>query len=267
MLAAAVRSRDLAGGTQRLVELWRDRAEWNEVFRARFSLIHSLAGVSDSSRLVELLRTANEDRRFVFQITNTGVGIEPEQRDRIFHAFEQGERATRRKFGGLGLGLTISKRLLELQGGAISVHSEGLNRGASFKLSLATVDSPKVTTVSHSTTDHSPARSLQLLVVDDHPQTLRVLASLLRKQGHKVLTAECVQAAIKLLEDAAYPGDIRLPQVFDRNCRLNAPVPVIENQNAVPFHVLPGRGDGLSPKTLLESNRFGGHGHRMEGDQ
>ncbi len=57
MLAAAVRSRDLAGGTQRLVELWRDRAEWNEVFRARFSLIHSLAGVSDSSRLVELLRS------------------------------------------------------------------------------------------------------------------------------------------------------------------------------------------------------------------
>jgi DNA-binding response OmpR family regulator len=55
---------------------------------------------------------------------------------------------------------------------------------------------------------------LQLLVVDDHPQTLRVLSSLLRKQGHRVLTAECVQAAIKLLEDERFDGlisDIGLP--------------------------------------------------------
>src|SRR5438046_5296037 len=147
-------------------------------------------------------------------MSDTGVGIEPEQLHRIFQAFEQGEPSISRRFGGLGLGLTISKRLLELQGGTISVHSEGLNRGASFKLSLATVDSPKVTTVSPSITDHGPARSLQLLVVDDHPQTLRVLASLLRKQGHKVLTAECVQAAIKLLEDERFDGlisDIGLP--------------------------------------------------------
>jgi signal transduction histidine kinase/ActR/RegA family two-component response regulator len=190
--------------------VWADAIRLQQVF---WNLLNNAVKFSKEGGRITM-RTTNEDRRFVFQITDTGVGIEPEQRDRIFHAFEQGERVISRKFGGLGLGLTISKRLLELQGGAISVHSEGLNRGASFKLSLATVDSPKVTTVSQPTTDQRSARSLQLLVVDDHPQTLRVLASLLRKQGHKVLTAECVQAAIKLLEDERFDGlisDIGLP--------------------------------------------------------
>jgi len=190
--------------------VWADAIRLQQVF---WNLLNNAVKFSKEGGRITM-RTANEDRRFVFQITDTGVGIEPEQRDRIFHAFEQGERVISRKFGGLGLGLTISKRLLELQGGAISVHSEGLNRGACFKLSLATVDSPKVTTVSQPTTDQRSARSLQLLVVDDHPQTLRVLASLLRKQGHKVLTAECVQAAIKLLEDERFDGlisDIGLP--------------------------------------------------------
>lgn len=190
--------------------VWADAIRLQQVF---WNLLNNAVKFSKERGRITM-RTANEDRRFVFQITDTGVGIEPEQRDRIFHAFEQGERVISRKFGGLGLGLTISKRLLELQGGAISVHSEGLNRGASFKLSLATIDSPKITTVSQPTPDQTSARSLQLLVVDDHPQTLRVLASLLRKQGHKVLTAECVQAAIKLLEDEHFDGlisDIGLP--------------------------------------------------------
>jgi CheY-like chemotaxis protein len=76
------------------------------------------------------------------------------------------------------------------------------------------VESPKTASVSDSIVEEGPARSLQLLVVEDHPQTLRVLASLLRKQGHKVLTAECVQGAIKLLEAERFDGlisDIGLP--------------------------------------------------------
>src|SRR5213079_3572270 len=84
----------------------------------------------------------------------------------------------------------------------------------SFKLTLASVESPKTASVSGSIADEGPAKSLQLLVVEDHPQTLRVLAALLRKKGHKVLTAECVQAAIKLLEVQHFDGlisDIGLP--------------------------------------------------------
>jgi len=190
--------------------VWADAVRLQQVF---WNLINNAVKFTRTKGRITI-RTTNQDGRFVFQISDTGVGIEPEQQDRIFSAFEQGERTIGRKFGGLGLGLTISKRLLELQGGTISVHSKGLNRGATFQLSLATVDSPKVAATTDSSTDQAPARSLQLLVVDDHPQTLRVLAALLRKQGHKVLTAECVQAAVKLLEDERFDGlisDIGLP--------------------------------------------------------
>ena len=190
--------------------VWADAVRLQQVF---WNLINNAVKFTKKNGRITI-RTTNEHGRFVFQITDTGVGIEPEQLDRIFRAFEQGERSISRRFGGLGLGLTISKRLLELQGGTITVHSEGLNRGASFKLSLASVDSPKAASVARSITEEGPARSLQLLVVEDHPQTLRVLAALLRKQGHKVLTAECVQAAIKLLEAERFDGlisDIGLP--------------------------------------------------------
>src|SRR5438477_9711692 len=190
--------------------VWADAVRLQQVF---WNLINNAVKFTKKNGRITV-RTVNEDGRFVFQITDTGVGIEPEQLGRIFQAFEQGERSISRRFGGLGLGLTISKRLLELQGGTMTVHSEGLNRGASFKLSLASVESPKTASVSRLIADEGPAKSLQLLVVEDHPQTLRVLAALLRKQGHKVLTAECVQAAIKLLEAEQFDGlisDIGLP--------------------------------------------------------
>ena len=190
--------------------VWADAVRLQQVF---WNLINNAVKFTKKSGRITI-RTVNEDRRFVFQITDTGVGIEPDQLNRIFQPFEQGERSISRRFGGLGLGLTISKRLLELQGGTITVHSEGLNRGASFNLSLASVESPKSAGVSRLIAAEGPAKSLQLLVVEDHPQTLRVLAALLRKQGHKVLTAECVQAAIKLLEAEQFDGlisDIGLP--------------------------------------------------------
>src|SRR5207253_1570692 len=124
--------------------VWADAVRLQQVF---WNLINNAVKFTKRNGRITI-RTVNEDQRFVFQITDTGVGIEPDQLNRIFQAFEQGEHSISRRFGGLGLGLTISKRLLELQGGTITVHSEGLNRGASFKLSLASVESPRTASVS-----------------------------------------------------------------------------------------------------------------------
>ena len=74
--------------------------------------------------------------------TDTGIGIEKEQMDRIFNAFEQGQSSITRRFGGLGLGLAISKAMVNAHGGTIRAESGGKNRGATFTVTLATVPAP-----------------------------------------------------------------------------------------------------------------------------
>jgi PAS domain S-box-containing protein len=163
------------------------------------------------------IRTSNDDAgRFVFEIADTGIGIEPEHQARIFRAFEQGELSIIRHFGGLGLGLTISQRLLKLHGGTISVHSDGINRGASFRVTLEVIPKPVVLPVKPGGGNFSNAGSLRLLLVDDHADTRRILSRLLGKCGHQVATAESAQAALKLMEIEQFDAlvsDIGLPDM------------------------------------------------------
>jgi PAS domain S-box-containing protein len=150
----------------------------------------------------------------VVEISDTGIGIEPAQQSRIFNAFEQGERTITRKFGGLGLGLAISKTLLDLHGGTISVQSEGENRGASFQVGMAPLKTPEVTPKVSISGNGSRLPSLRLLIVDDHAETLRVLSALLRKRGHLVSTADSSQGALKILGGGQFDvliSDIGLP--------------------------------------------------------
>ena len=72
-------------------------------------------------------------------VSDTGIGIEPEIMERIFNRFEQGERSFQRRFGGLGLGLTISKSLAQAHGASLIAKSEGRDRGATFLLTIKTV--------------------------------------------------------------------------------------------------------------------------------
>lgn len=160
------------------------------------------------------IRTSNDAGHFVFEITDTGIGIEPEHQARIFHAFEQGEVSIIRQFGGLGLGLTISQTLLKLHGGSISVQSEGKNRGASFKVTLDVLHEPIVAPTQATNGDFPIARSLRLLLVDDHADTRRILSRLLGKCGHDVSTADSGQSALKLMETERFDvlvSDIGLP--------------------------------------------------------
>jgi len=159
-------------------------------------------------------RSANEEGRFAFEITDTGIGIEPAQQDRIFKAFEQGERNITRQFGGLGLGLTISKTLVDLHGGAISVQSRGKNLGATFRVMLDVVAAPVATSTTSSNGDVGTEKSLNILIVDDDADTRRILSRLLSKCGYKVAAVDCVQGALKLLEKDHFDtliSDISLP--------------------------------------------------------
>jgi PAS domain S-box-containing protein len=156
----------------------------------------------------------NEEGRFAFEITDTGIGIEPEQQDRIFKAFEQGERSITRQFGGLGLGLTISKTLVDLHGGTLSVQSQGKNLGATFRVMLDVVAAPVATSTTSSNGNVGTERSLNILVVDDDADTRRILSRLLSKCGYEIAAVDCVQGALKLLEKDRFDtliSDISLP--------------------------------------------------------
>ena len=134
----------------------------------------------------------------IVEVEDTGIGINARTLPRIFNAFEQGERSRSATFGGLGLGLAISRAIVELHGGAISATSDGQGKGAKFFVRLNTVPSvmcdrsPKLSTPARNAT---PSRSLRVLLVEDHADTAAQLSRLLRRAGHEVTCAGSVREA------------------------------------------------------------------------
>jgi CheY-like chemotaxis protein len=134
----------------------------------------------------------------VVEVSDSGMGISPETLAKIFNTFEQGERSRGQGFGGLGLGLAISRAIIELHGGSISATSEGKNKGATFTVRLHCVEP-----VLSADTDRPAAaapetiarKSMRVLVVEDHPDTAEQFARLLRRAGHEVVCAGSIKDA------------------------------------------------------------------------
>ena len=93
--------------------------------------------------------------------------------ERIFNRFEQGDRSFQRRFGGLGLGLAISKSLAEAHGGTLVAESEGRDHGARFFFTIKTVPAQERADDRPAASSKSSQRSLRILLVDDHPDTMR----------------------------------------------------------------------------------------------
>ena len=136
--------------------------------------------------------------RIAIEITDTGVGIEPEVLPRIFEAFEQGEPDVTRRYGGLGLGLAITKAIVELHGGTVGVRSEGRDRGTTFSVVLPA--GPRrfeaAAAPAASGEPEPPSARLRVLLVEDHSDTAAALAELMRMHGHEVRVAGSVAQAL-----------------------------------------------------------------------
>ncbi len=163
------------------------------------------------------VRTADAgDGGLVIEVRDTGVGIEPERLPRVFDAFEQGGREVTRMFGGLGLGLAISKGLVELQGGTLTAASEGRDQGAVFTLRLpaAAIVAPEEASGVAPGQEPGPLAGRRILLVEDHPDTLAAMAQLLEMFGYAVRTADSVAAALKAADGERIDvviSDIGLP--------------------------------------------------------
>jgi PAS domain S-box-containing protein len=143
------------------------------------------------------ISTRNNDGKIVIDVADTGIGIPHASIGHIFDAFDQGSTDTNRRFGGLGLGLTITRRLVELHGGTITATSPGPARGATFTITLPVIATPAPAAATPPV-DHAPAtRSLRILLVEDHEDTRRNMARLLSALDHSVVTAQNSAAALQ----------------------------------------------------------------------
>ena len=143
------------------------------------------------------------DSGLKISVTDTGIGISPENLPKIFHAFEQVDSSVSRKFEGTGLGLAITKRLTELMGGTISVSSEP-DQGTCFTLELRLRPADNVST--NSQVSQFDLRGTRILVVDDLEVNRTILQERLSAWGMKPICVSTGPAALALLRDCAASG-------------------------------------------------------------
>ncbi|MGO9264719.1 MAG: ATP-binding protein [Candidatus Binataceae bacterium] len=153
--------------------------------------------------------------RVVTEVNDSGIGITPDALPRLFNAFEQAERSISQQFGGLGLGLAISKAMTEMHGGRIEAHSKGRGKGATFSVTLpliAITGQPPAGTPA--TLQNRAVGSLRVLLVEDHGVTAKMLRLVLASEGHEVDTAGDIAAALKLAAEHHFDlliSDLGLP--------------------------------------------------------
>jgi two-component system CheB/CheR fusion protein len=165
------------------------------------------------------IRAWRHNGHAMVEVSDSGAGIEPESISKIFNAFEQAQPLITRHFGGLGLGLAISKALVEMHGGTIVARSDGRDRGATFTVQLPIAeiaadapDQPSSPASAARAASTLPKRNI--LYVEDHGDTARILSRLLCSEGHTVERAGDVETALNMATSGNFDlliSDIGLP--------------------------------------------------------
>jgi signal transduction histidine kinase/CheY-like chemotaxis protein len=144
------------------------------------------------------ISTMREGGRASFVITDSGIGLDADLLPRAFDLFVQGERTLDRSQGGLGIGLTLVRRLTELHGGTVKAESPGPGQGATFTVTLPAIDRPGR---GASATDETPAESRRhVALIEDNDDARQSLRMLLEVEGHTVHEAADGRAGVALLE-------------------------------------------------------------------
>jgi PAS domain S-box-containing protein len=148
-------------------------------------------------------------------VSDTGQGIDPEFLPQLFDRFSQSDGTASSVHGGLGLGLSIVKNLVELHGGEVAAQSAGRGQGSSFSVRLPRAAHSQVAGVEFEAGGVEPLiAGVRVLLVDDHPDVLEAHARLLSERGAQVVTAESAEAAIALLHEQRFDvllSDLGMP--------------------------------------------------------
>ena len=146
-----------------------------------------------------------DGRMAVIEITDNGMGIPADLLPRIFDLFVQGDRALDRSQGGLGIGLSVVRRMVEMHGGQVSARSAGIGRGSTFTLRLPLIERPGA---SASEPEHIAVARKRILIVDDNQDAADSLALLLQLDGHDTLAVYTSGDALERAQ--SYRPDVML---------------------------------------------------------
>ena len=169
---------------------------------------------------VEAKASAQDQLLLEIAVIDTGIGIRPEHKDVIFEAFRQADSSTTRQYGGTGLGLTISARLVAMMGGTISVEST-YGQGSRFSFTMPCKLAPRdtVTPAARAVADvpAAPSKRLRILLAEDNTVNQRLAKRLLEKRGHEVSIAgdgrQAVEAAMTAPPFDLILMDVQMPNM------------------------------------------------------
>ena len=224
-----------------------DPARLQQVF---WNLVKNSVKFTPEGGRISIATTNPMPQKIEIRISDSGIGIDPEKIDKIFNAFEQGQSSITRRFGGLGLGLAISKAMVDAHGGRIGVESDGKDKGTTFSISMQTVPAPATVEPGKNETDLASIRPGQdrllaaagpvhggdgpgepnqdgenqgepvlseprrLLVVDDHKDTCLGMKMLLERRGYEITLAHTAEQAVTKANNEHFDlliSDIGLP--------------------------------------------------------
>jgi PAS domain S-box-containing protein len=138
------------------------------------------------------------DRELVIDVRDNGIGIEPALLGQVFDLWVQGYRGAERRRGGLGIGLTLVRTLVDLHGGKVEARSEGLGHGSTFRVRLPRAEARPVARSNAGRLPHLPRELRRILLVDDNEDALVLLGDALSAAGHEVRIALDPDAALEI---------------------------------------------------------------------
>ncbi|MFJ1466754.1 MULTISPECIES: hybrid sensor histidine kinase/response regulator [Massilia] len=161
------------------------------------------------------LRATVDDRTLTLVVSDTGIGIAPDMLDTVFEMFVQVDSTLERSVAGLGVGLSLARKLVELHGGSIEAHSAGLGHGSQFVVRLPIVVEPELP-AKPTPMSFISAETYRILLADDNVDFVNSIGALLTAMGHSVVIthngADALAAAKRFCPDYAFL-DIGLPQM------------------------------------------------------
>jgi PAS domain S-box-containing protein len=216
-------------------EVWvlGDSARLTQVFS---NLLHNATKFSAAGGVIEIsVRPSEGGGQVAVSVRDEGAGIAPDVIDSVFDLFMQAQQPPAQDRGGLGIGLSVARSLVELHGGKVSVHSDGIGKGSDFIVTLATTDAPPALAPVPIEAQARGSAGRRILVVDDNRDAAESLQALLALDGHTVALAFSGKAALdqaERIQPDVVILDIGLPDISGHevarrlraDARLSAPL-------------------------------------------